>query len=91
MRQSAELEDDLKRVGKYELRRTVTDKGCTTLEAACRESQWDGEAWAETTDVYERFISHASRSMSMQLEDMVPEGGETGEEQQQETGGERVS
>jgi hypothetical protein len=89
MRQSAELEDDLKRVGKYELRRIVTDKGCTTLEAACRESQWDGDTWAETTDVYERFISHASRSMSMQWEDMVPEGGEAGKEQQQETVGER--
>ena len=87
MRQIAELEDDLKRVGKYELWRTVTDKECTTLEAACRESQWDGETWAETTDVYERFISHASRSMIMQWEDMVPEGGEAGKEQQQETGG----
>ena len=36
MRQSAELGDDLKRVGKYELRRIVSEKGCTTLEAACR-------------------------------------------------------
>jgi hypothetical protein len=43
MRQSAELEDDLKRVGKYELRRTVMEKGCTSLKAAaCKESQWDG-------------------------------------------------
>jgi hypothetical protein len=48
---------------------------------ACRESQWDGETWAEST------VMHASRSMSMQWEDMVPEGGEAGKEQQQETGG----
>jgi hypothetical protein len=31
----AELEDDLKRVGEYELQRTISEKGCTTLEAAC--------------------------------------------------------
>ena len=89
MRQSAELEDDLKRVGKYELRRTVTERGCTTLEAACRESQWDGAERGEAKAVYERFVSHASRSMSMQWEDMVPEGGEKEKVQEDEGGGEK--
>ena len=84
MRQCGGLDDDLHRVSKYELKRAVKDRGCATLEEACKEDVWEGAEWKASKDLYDRFIRSVSRSMSMKWEMMLKETSESGEQENME-------